>query len=138
VLCGGWEWIAFAVPVDMYSEEPKCTLRSDCVCRTSSVRLLSYSRSSSRWFSHSSHHLTIDAQLRLQLNTGLVIAVPVPSAEAADSTQIEQAISDALEEASYVLLRDSFSLLSLTFEPILIDPRFVFSSSLLCFISTAV
>mmetsp|Transcript_15416 Transcript_15416/g.39340 ORF Transcript_15416/g.39340 Transcript_15416/m.39340 type:complete len:365 (-) Transcript_15416:172-1266(-) len=44
--------------------------------------------------------VVIDAQLRLQLNTGLVIAVPVPSAEAADSTQIEQAISDALEEAS--------------------------------------
>ncbi|CAB4405631.1 unnamed protein product [Rhizophagus irregularis] len=48
----------------------------------------------------------IDANIQLQLNSGMLIAVPIPENEAADANKIQEALSIALAEAKEISGKD--------------------------------
>jgi pseudouridine-5'-phosphate glycosidase len=49
-----------------------------------------------------SNSFFLDANIQLQLNSGMLIAVPIPENEAADANRIQKAINIALAEAKYL------------------------------------
>jgi len=66
--------------------------------------------------------------LSLGLQNGLVIAVPIPTSEAALGSEIEAAIKHALQEARYLVINHIIIIITTTI--IIIIPSFSLSTSL--------